>query len=113
MGISDGGDPVAILLSVLAFFLAFTAVWLAASANGTAERRNRDLMTSQVKIFRNAMTEQNQATAELARRLLALEKAFHGLKSVRNQDAKILSDLEQRTSELGNRLGESRERNVA
>ena len=103
----------AILLSVLAFFLAMTAVWLAASANGMAERRSRDLMTSQIKIYRNAMAEQNKATADLARRMLALEKAFHGLKSVRNQDAKILSEIEQRTSDLGNRLGAGRKRNVA
>ena len=100
-------------LSVLAFCLAFFAVWFAASASGTAERRNQDLMTSQLELFRDAMDEQNKATAELAKRILALDKAFHGLKSVRNQDAKILSDLEQRTSEMRNHLGESRKQNVA
>ena len=87
MGIQDGGDPVAILLSVLAFILGFFAVWFAASANSVAERTSRDLMTTQIKIFRNAMAEQNKATAELAKRLLTLEKAFHGLKNARSQDA--------------------------
>ena len=103
----------AILLSVLAFFLAFFAVWFAAAANGTAERKSQNLMTKQVKIFRNAMAEQNKATSDLAKRLLVLEKAFHGLKHVRNEDAKILSDLEQGSSELRNNLGENRKRNVA
>ena len=103
----------AILLSVLAFFLAFFAVWFAAAANGTAERKSRNLMTTQIKIFRNTIDEQNKATADLAKRLLLLEKAFHGLKDVRNQDAKILSDLEQSSSELRSNLGQSRKRNVA
>ena len=74
---------------------------------------NRTAVTSQLELFRDAMDEQNKATAELAKRILALDKAFHGLKSVRNQDAKILSDLEQRTSEMRNYLGESRKQNVA
>lgn len=113
MDVPDSGVSVAVLLSVLAFFLAFFAVWFAASANGIAERKSRDLMTSQIKLFRNAMAEQNKATADLAKRLLTLEKAFHGLKTVRSQDAKILSDLEQSSSELRNDIGASRKRNVA
>ncbi|MDP7650190.1 MAG: hypothetical protein QGF38_00605 [Rhodospirillales bacterium] len=113
MDIRVGGASVAILLSVLAFFLAFFAVWFAAAANGTAERKSRNLMTKQNKIFRNAMAEQNKATADLAKRLLVLEKAFHGLKNVRNEDAKILSALEQGSSELRNNPGENRKRNVA
>lgn len=113
MGIQDGGDPVAILLSVLAFVLGFFAVWFAASTNGMAERKSRDLMTTQIKIFRNAMAEQNKATAELAKRFLVLEKAFHGLKNARSQDAKILSNLEQNSSDSRNPAGESRKQNVA
>ncbi|MDP6787965.1 MAG: hypothetical protein QGI13_12640 [Rhodospirillales bacterium] len=103
----------AVLLSVLSFFLAFFAVWFAAAANGTAERKSRDLMTTQIKIFRNAMDEQNKATAELAKRMRVLEKAFHGLKNVRDQDARLLSDLEQGSSVSRSNPGESRKRNVA
>ena len=67
----------AILLSVLAFILGFFAMWFAALANSVAERMSGDLITTQIKILRNAMAEQNRATAELAKRLLTLEKAFH------------------------------------
>ena len=113
MGIQDGGDLVAILLSVLAFILGFFAVWFAASASSVAERLSRDLMTTQIKIFRNAMAEQNKATAELAKRLLTLEKALHALKNARSQDAKVLSNLEQSSSNSRNQVGESQNWNVA
>ena len=103
----------AILLSVLAFFLAFFAVWFASSANGISERTNQNLMKAQIKIFRNAMAEQNNATADLAKRVLTLEKAFRGLKSIRDEDARLLSNLEKSSSELRDHLGDDRKRDVA
>jgi septal ring factor EnvC (AmiA/AmiB activator) len=113
MDVHDGGAPVAILVSVLAFFLAIFAVWFAASANGIAERTSQNLMKAQIKIFRNAMDEQNKATADLAKRVLTLEKAIRGLRNIRDQDAKLLSSLEQGSPEMRNPLGEGRKRDVA
>ena len=102
-----------VLLSVLAFFVAFAALWCAAAAQHGVERRNEEFTRAYLKSVNGAVTESNRVVAEVMNRLAALEKAFQDFKTNRTHDTEVLKTLEQRTREIRAQMVERTQRDVA
>ena len=103
----------AVLLSVLAFFVAFVAVWCVAAVQNRVDRQNKEFVNSQVQAFQSTLAENAKSVTDLTRRLIELEREVREFRSTRDQDAEILSSLEERTGELRTRLVEDRKRSAA